>query len=469
MFNNAHPALTEDRIVALTPHPTRDVFVLDGDCPGLLLRVYPSGARVWVVRTQDIAGRRVQVRLGDWPALSIDDARTQARLALADIHRGVRFSPKPMTFRDAAEEYFAAHIVPGCKQKTRDEYRRGLMKDVYPILGDRPIKAISTREVLASLEPFMARVYWNRLLKGLLRPIFKFAVSQGYRDHDPTAGIAATKELPRRVDLSDPERAQVVNQLEVLFRAGKISSDTVLSVKLILATGCRVGEILLLQKDQIKADHGQLVWDDTKTGRKTIPLTHHVLHLLQEAGGLEGDGPVLLSWDGKDRHRMLRKDWDLLRRTVGLPDLRLHDLRHLYGTLVRQLSDPVAAMDLLGLRSPEMLLVYARATPGELARIAERAAAAMLAPAADAQPAVIRPSTRPSPGQESKEATRVGQGESSERLQEAILTLLMEVQRPFSAGQLLRSALHARSQGGCWKCVGEAGMDPSGGSCPTPS
>lgn len=426
----APPTLTDDRIAALTPLPGRDVFLLDGDCPGLLLRVYSSGRKVWVVRARDIAGRRVQIRLGEWPTLSLDEARAQARLMLADVRLGVRFKLGPMTFRTVAEQYFRAHVDPKCKPKTKAEYRRQLETDIFPYLGEIPIQAITADHVLDVLAPFQGRVYWNRLLKGLLRPICFHAVAQGYREKDPTAGISEISESARVVDLSDPERGKLLTELEVLHRAGRISSDTVLTLKLILATGCRVSEILALTKEQIQVERGRLMWRHTKTGPKTIPLTPQVIQLLTDAGALEGAGPIFLAREGKSPHRLLRKDWDLLRKTVGLPLLRLHDLRHAYATLVRQMADPMVAMDLLGLQSPEMLMVYARATRGELARIAEQAAAAMLAPTGDTPSETRQPFPEHDQDSGNWEKAQDDQNESGERLKTALRVFLTEGRLP---------------------------------------
>lgn len=424
------PTLTDDRIAALTPLPGRDVFLLDGDCTGLLLRVYSSGRKVWVVRTRDIAGRRVQIRLGEWPTLSLDEARTQARLMLADIRLGVRFKLGPMTFRTVAEQYFRAHVDPNCKPKTKAEYRRQLGKDIYPALGGIPIQAITVDHVLDILARYEGRVYRNRLLKALLRPVFRFAVKQGYRKKDPTAGIAEVTETARIVDLSDPDRRKIINELEVLHRAGRISSDTVLALKLILATGCRVSEILALTKEQIQVERGRLMWRHTKTGPKTIPLTPQVIQLLNDAGALEGAGPIFLNRGAGKNYRLLRRDWDLLRKTIGLPHLRLHDLRHAYATLVRQMADPMVAMDLLGLKSPEMLMVYARATPGELAQIAEQAAAAMLAPTSDSPSETRQPFPEHDQDSGDWETTQDDQDDSGERLKTALRVFLTEGRLP---------------------------------------
>ena len=56
------------------------------DGEGLRLRVLPSGTKTWAVRIATPAGTR-QVTLGEWPTLSLSDAREAAAAARNDAKK----------------------------------------------------------------------------------------------------------------------------------------------------------------------------------------------------------------------------------------------------------------------------------------------------------------------------------------------------------------------------------------------
>src|SRR6478672_6774992 len=70
---------------ALKPRATT-YRVSDGG--GLLVEVRPSGAKVWLCRLT-VAGKRRDMGLGGYPAVSLKDARTAARLARETAAGGV--------------------------------------------------------------------------------------------------------------------------------------------------------------------------------------------------------------------------------------------------------------------------------------------------------------------------------------------------------------------------------------------
>lgn len=80
---------------------------------GLYLRVAPGGSRQWVFRYQR-TGRRHELGLGPYPAVSLRDARARA----AELHRMLAAGGDPLasrqpasalTFRQCAEAYIEAH------------------------------------------------------------------------------------------------------------------------------------------------------------------------------------------------------------------------------------------------------------------------------------------------------------------------------------------------------------------------
>ena len=89
------------------------------------------------------------------------------------------------------------------------------------------------------------------------------------------------------------------------------------------------------------------------------------------------------------------------REKAGRPDLRIHDLRHTYGTLTAQAGASLKeSMELMGHSSVQAALVYQHVAEGRKAEIATRIAelAEPEAPKSDSKP------TRPGDGAETKSA-----------------------------------------------------------------
>src|SRR5688572_12170883 len=61
--------------------------VWDAELRGLVLRREASGRKGWHLRIH-VNGRRSKVKLGDWPALSVSEARKAAKVAAAKVAKG---------------------------------------------------------------------------------------------------------------------------------------------------------------------------------------------------------------------------------------------------------------------------------------------------------------------------------------------------------------------------------------------
>ena len=71
------PALTAAHVARLAARDSQ-YDVRDGEIPGLLVRVFPSGAKRWGFRARQ-DGRLRFVLIGGYPELSLEVARKQAR------------------------------------------------------------------------------------------------------------------------------------------------------------------------------------------------------------------------------------------------------------------------------------------------------------------------------------------------------------------------------------------------------
>ncbi len=102
---------------------------------------------------------------------------------------------------------------------------------------------------------------------------------------------------------------------------------------MLLLTGARLREILHLEWRHVDWERGLLRLPDSKTGKKVIVLGGAALAVLE---GLPRLGSYVIASESagtKDEapRRDLNRPWRAVRQAAGLPDLHIHDLRHLFG------------------------------------------------------------------------------------------------------------------------------------------
>ncbi|MCA9688584.1 MAG: DUF4102 domain-containing protein, partial [Myxococcales bacterium] len=146
------PALTETLVRRARPR-SRRYELCCASLRGFMLRVLPSGAKVYYVRYRE-AGRDVRERLGPADALSHQEARRRAQARLADV-RGdavptpVKAAPSApearangardpaLQVRTFARRYFKDHVEARLKANSHRSYRSYLNHVLAEFADDR--------------------------------------------------------------------------------------------------------------------------------------------------------------------------------------------------------------------------------------------------------------------------------------------------------------------------------------------
>ncbi len=175
----------------------------DGGGTGLFLRVWPSGSRQWVQRVT-IRGKRQEIGLGSPPAVSLATAR---KLALenkgAAMLGGDPLAEKratkvrPLTFAECVNAYAEAKLGEFKSDKHRKQWLSSLERLALPALGEKLVREIGTRDVLAMLEPhWRERTVTAKKLRGRVEAVLTWATVAGHREGDnPAAWRGNLKEL----------------------------------------------------------------------------------------------------------------------------------------------------------------------------------------------------------------------------------------------------------------------------------
>ena len=139
------------RIVDRLAVDDKDGVFWDRDLPGFGIRVYPSGAKVYVVQTRAF-GRSRRVTVGRHGALSPDQARKEATRMIARIKAGESpVSAEPVaypTVADLAERYQREYVAMHCKPATGSHYGLMLQKHIVPALGEFLVGEVERKHIL---------------------------------------------------------------------------------------------------------------------------------------------------------------------------------------------------------------------------------------------------------------------------------------------------------------------------------
>ena len=127
------------------------------DGGGLHLYISKAGSKSWVLRTT-IGGRRRDIGLGGFPAVSLALAREKASEFRAAVSAGRdpladRSRPPVPTFREAARAVHEANMPRWRNAKHAGSWLQVLERHAMPALGNTPIDRIDRSEVLRVLTP----------------------------------------------------------------------------------------------------------------------------------------------------------------------------------------------------------------------------------------------------------------------------------------------------------------------------
>jgi len=210
-----------------------------------------------------------------------------------------------------------------------------------------------------------------------MRHSLNLAVDWEMIDKNPIARIKLFKE-DNKVEhyLSDDE-------LQRLMHVLKTDRNRMVChvAKFLLVTGSRLNEALSSTWNNIDEDNRVWVIPALHSKSKkirSVPLNDVALSILNELG-TEGDYEHLfINPRTGERYFNIHKTWDRLRNEAGLPQLRLHDLRHQYASfLVNSGRTLYEVQQILGHSDPMVTQRYAHLSSKSLQAAAASASDAI--------------------------------------------------------------------------------------------
>jgi len=320
------------------------------------------------------------------------DAEKAFASAVTAQDRGTWVSPRTtLTLADYSNQWLESRLTSKgtrLRPRVRELYEGQLRLHILPTLGRAP---------LAKLRPTTVRSWYTALVDHgpgavtaakcyrLLRAILNTAVEDGLLAVNPcTIRGAGAERSSERIIPTVGQVVELADTVDPRYRA---------LVLLAAYGGLRRGELFGLRRRHIdlarglvtvevqrqQLAHGELIIGPPKSdaGRRTVALPPQAIvalqsHLDQWTGPAADDWVFTGAKGGPLRDAVWQHQWDVARRSVGLPDLHFHDLRHVSATLTAATGAGVKEiMHRLGHSSAQAALRYQHATPERDRAIAE--------------------------------------------------------------------------------------------------
>jgi integrase len=335
------------QIIASAKAQERETITWDGEVPGLGLRVTPSGAKSFILKTRIGGGRSAPTRkptLGKVGDLTLDQARGKARewkaLAADGIDPGRHKVEMGRTVADLCAEYLEVHAPR--KRSSADDQAK-IEQHIIPRLGRRLIKDVNFSDIERLHRSMKKAPYAANRTAALLSKMFSLAIKWEWTDRNPASGIERYPEERRERFLNPEEIGRLSSALlqlvEVAARpneAQKIAD----ALRLLMLTGARRSEVLSATWAMFDLDAGVWVKPSSHTKQKKehrVPLSPPAIQLLVEIKGRGDSAEYVFPSRAKSKHphlTELKTSWAKVCKLADLEGVRIHDLRHTYASIL---------------------------------------------------------------------------------------------------------------------------------------
>jgi integrase len=281
-----------------------------GGVAGLALQVTPTGARSWTYRYR-VAGKRRELGLGAYPAITLAKARQAAGDALATrlkaedpieqrrAGKSARAASvaAAWTFEQCAEGFIKAHEAGWKNAKHGQQWRNTLAQQANPVLGKLLVRDVELRHVLAVIEPIWTTTPETASrLRGRIEQVLDWAAARGMRDGLNPARWRGhlDKLLPRRSKVKKIEHFEALPVAEVggfMERLRKVQGFSARCLELVVLTAVRSGEARGAVWSEF--DLAGRLWlipaERMKGGRPhRVPLSDAAMELIEALPRIEG-------------------------------------------------------------------------------------------------------------------------------------------------------------------------------------
>ena len=370
----------------LCPPEKKHIEWCDTEVPSLYLAVTRAtpGQGTFYVRYKNNQSKTQHQKIGRTNDTTLAEARKRARTLKAEIQLGAdprgeeRARKAVITFAEFFDGHYLPYVKPRKRSWKRDEELYRL--HVRDKLGSRRLTEITRQQVqllhTAVLGKGLSHATADHVLK-VIRHGLNLAVDWSMLDKNPTVGVP--------LFMVDNKVERYLNDVELEGLLGVLRTDanrTICNIALfLLSTGCRLNEALSAKWEQI--DCGTRTWKIPAANSKSkkvrsVPLNDSALEVIAGLGTEGVHEHLFVNKQTGKPYGTIMKVWSRLRGKAGLPNLRIHDLRHQYASfLVNSGRTLYEVQQILGHSDPSVTQRYAHLSSKSLQEAASTASVAL--------------------------------------------------------------------------------------------
>ncbi len=240
------------------------------DSNGLYLEVRSSGTKIWRQRYK-ICGKEKLLTHGNYPAVSLVQAREKRDAARADIAGGINPNQikreqkilakyaSAQTFELVAREWLQ-EFKARWADRTHDNTLSRLEKNVFPAIGNMPISEVTPPMIYACVRKIEVRKT-NELARRVLRAIgqvFRYAVVTGRAQSDQTRDLRGAL-FPHRAghfaSITIEELPELLQKLKL--NTGRLQRPTMIAMWLMILTFVRTSELLEATWEEVNLEKAE--------------------------------------------------------------------------------------------------------------------------------------------------------------------------------------------------------------------
>ena len=300
--------------------------------PGLHFWVKTPTQKYWIFRSSN-GGKRTDLSLGAFPAVSVAEARMKASSLAAQVQEGTdpreqrerrereQEGPKSeqTNFDSFASEFISTKSPEWRNGKHAQQWTNTIRTFASPIIGAKTLDTVTTDDILKILNPiWRTKTETATRVRGRLEAIFAAAKAMKLRTGENPAqwkGHLAYL-LPKPEKISKVEHFRALPYIEVPAFVTSLHSRTAmaaLSLEFLILTAARSGEVLLAKRNEVQDSCWTIPGSRMKAGREhKVPLCSRALALISNAEELNPSGEYLFSLGKRPMSNMVMTQ--LLRR-----------------------------------------------------------------------------------------------------------------------------------------------------------
>ncbi len=337
-------------------------------------------------------GRRKSKKIGRDKKMASEVAKKiEARLALGDFGMSPGKDSENPVFKEYSEIWLQQYVKGVRRISTFERYGDALKRYVYPTIGSKRLDEINRGDV----RNLLLKLHSNGLSKSMIRIVhatisgpMAYALDEELITANPVTGLTKRLQLKKsKLEIQPMTPEEVRTFLEA---SGKHFPEYYAFFLCAFRTGMRLGELCGLKWSdidwqskfiEVKRSYKIGRFGPTKTGRsRRVDMSDQLVSVLRDLyrkqnirtiplegidENQQGIDIVFQKYGKPYEQNFIRKVFKAALKTAGLREMRVHDARHTYASLLLSAgASPVYVKEQLGHTSIQMTVdIYGHLIP----------------------------------------------------------------------------------------------------------